>query len=89
MYKFNLNEEQIIEFPVAYFPGWQVEIDGKRIGSQASEKTGLLSASIPAGEHTVGIYFARTPIRQVADMISTIALIILVARYIVRLNKLE
>ena len=89
LYKFNLNEEQIIEFPVAYFPGWQVEIDGKRIGSQASEKTGLLSASIPAGEHTVGIYFARTPIRQVADMISTIALIILVARYIVRLNKLE
>ncbi len=39
--------------PRAYFPGWQVYVDGARVGTAANGQMGLVAAEIPAGEHQV------------------------------------
>lgn len=75
LYSFDLNNKQIVEFPIANFPGWTVEIDGQKVDSLTAE-SGLLSADIPQGQHQIGVYFGDSQIRLIADIISAISLIV-------------
>lgn len=76
LYEFNLKSEQVVPFPIANFPGWQVEIDGQRV-TTFSSTTGLVAATIPSGKHQVGVIFSGSNIRQIADIISAVALLAL------------
>lgn len=75
LYSFDLKQDQLVEFPIADFIGWKVEIDGQTVQSITAE-SGLLSANIPAGKHQVGIYFGHSQIRLIADIISSISIIV-------------
>lgn len=74
VYSLELETDQFVSFPIANFPDWQIEIDGQKTTSLTSS-TGLLSANIPAGKHTVSINFTNSPIRNTADTISAISLL--------------
>lgn len=63
----------------AYFPGWQVHIDGAPVPITPTEETGLISVDAPAGRHTLTIAFGQTPLRRAAGWISAAALAITVA----------
>ena len=52
-------------YRVFYFPGWEATLDGKRIQLQPTQPQGLISFDVPAGAHTLEIYFGDTRVREV------------------------
>lgn len=85
IYHFELSEGAMVELPIANFPNWTVEINGEKTEVLTS-KNGLLMTNLPAGSHTVGVKFDNSPIRNVADFISTASFIIFV--YVTTQSKL-
>jgi hypothetical protein len=68
-----------IKAPRAFFPGWQVYVDGAPVATAGSGPLGLVTAVVPAGEHQVHIQFDQTPLRTAADIISWLSLAAIVA----------
>ena len=54
------------------FPGWVVRIDGERTAIAPEPESGLITFTVPAGEHEVVIRFGTTPLRAVSSAISLI-----------------
>ena len=65
-----------------YYPGWHVTVDGNAVPVAPTDPEGLVSFDVPAGSHTVRVWFGETPLRLVADAISILALAILVTTQI-------
>ncbi len=62
------------ELPIAWFPGWQVRIDGAPVETAPATPTGLIRFQIPAGEHTVDAAWTLTTPRFLGDGISLLSL---------------
>ncbi len=64
----------------AYFPGWEVRVDGKKVTIQFQDMNhrGLITFNVPKGQHNVRIRFKETPIRLLSDIISVISLAVIV-----------
>lgn len=75
--KTNFKEERIVEWAIADFPGWKIELDGEKYGKFQGE-LGNIKIKVPAGEHLVGVLLAQTPVRLFFDVISIISLLIFV-----------
>jgi hypothetical protein len=60
----------------AYFPGWQVYVDGQAVPTGASGDVGLVTSELPAGAYTATIQFDQTPVRRASDLVSVVALVI-------------
>lgn len=76
-----LKRAEII-FSLAYFPGWQVFLDGNKIKPLVIN--GLLSVTVAPGEHVITSYFSNTLIRTTGNWISVfsaVVLLILIAVY--------
>ena len=61
-----------------YFPGWHVKVDGETVDAVPSDPEGLLTFSVPEGQHTVAVGFGETPLRLAADIVSMLSLTCLV-----------
>lgn len=72
-----------------YFPGWTVYSDKKKIDAYPQPSTGLITFSVPEGQHTIKIVFERTYIRFVSEMISLISIVIVCGYQIIRNKKNE
>jgi len=57
-----------------FFPGWSARVDGQQEEVAASVPEGLVSLSLPAGEHQIELRFEETPLRAAADLVSLLAL---------------
>ncbi|MBN2389806.1 MAG: hypothetical protein JXR84_03730 [Anaerolineae bacterium] len=57
-----------------YFPGWQVEIDGVPVAAAPEARTGLLTFTVPAGQHAIDVYFGMTPAWATAGIVSAVGL---------------
>ncbi|MCO6452666.1 MAG: hypothetical protein J5I90_17930 [Caldilineales bacterium] len=66
-----------LRYHAFYFPGWQVRVDGRPVPTVASGDMGLVTAEIPAGEHTIRIAFESTRTRTIAAVISLLSTVIL------------
>jgi len=75
LYLVELEEPQQVSFPVANFPGWEVEVNGRVVESQTAED-GLLAVKLSSGKHQVGINFAKTNTRAISDLISGLSLLV-------------
>jgi hypothetical protein len=71
----DFSQSALVEIAIGDFPGWQVEVDGQPVAKTTSSR-GLISLTVPQGQHLVGVYFGSTPVRQVSDMISGLSLLI-------------
>lgn len=58
-----------------YFPGWRAELDGQPLEIAVEPETGLITAPVPAGRHTLRLVFNDTPLRSAANGISLITLV--------------
>jgi hypothetical protein len=58
-----------------YFPGWTVTIDGQPAPFDLAAPYGTMRVHVLAGTHTVTFAFGQTPLRQMADGVSLIALL--------------
>lgn len=57
-------------FHIFHFPGWQAIIDGQPVEIVPFSERGLISFSVPAGQHQLQLAFHETPLRQLANAIS-------------------
>ncbi len=67
---------------IAYFPGWEVFIDGER--TLIDYQNGLINFQLPEGEHEVEVKFDDTPVRKLASAVSFLCLFFLLAKDIVK-----
>ncbi len=61
-----------------FFPGWKAYIDGQSTQIYDQEPFGVVAVDLPAGNYQVLVRFENTPIRWIAIILSTIALLIIV-----------
>ncbi len=62
-----------IEFPVAYFPGWELFSDGQSL-KISPNKDGLIVANVPNGSRSfVNLKFVNTPIRKLGNIVSLVS----------------
>lgn len=73
-----------------YFPGWKVFLDGEKvpIEFQDSEHRGLITYSVPKGDHGITVRFEESPIRLLADIISVIAVFFVGLLFLLR-NRIQ
>ncbi|RMG90021.1 MAG: hypothetical protein D6706_20335 [Chloroflexi bacterium] len=56
------------------FAGWAVEIDGRSIPITPEDPTGLITFPVPAGEHSIKVRWAITPLRAILSALSLMSL---------------
>ncbi len=59
-----------------YFPGWQAQVDGKRVSISPSDPEGLITFDVPGGRHTIRVQFGETRLRLAADVFSITCLLV-------------
>ncbi len=65
-------------------PGWVVKVDGNPIQTRFKEPMGNMEFSLSAGLHTVELSWEETDLRQVADIMSLAALLIICYLFLAR-----
>lgn len=68
-----------LRFNQFYFPGWQIKVDNQKVELDylsEGESYGLPLFDIEEGEHQVLAEFKNTPVRNLADLISVISVIL-------------
>lgn len=75
-YNFDIVSDSGVEIRVntAYFPGWEIAIDGVRKDSKKT-KEGLIEFFVPQGTHNVKVQFNNTPIRILGNIISSLSVL--------------
>jgi hypothetical protein len=65
-------------FDLFYFPGWRATLDDQSLDVTPSEPYGLITAVLPAGNHTLRLAFGSTPLRTAANALSWSSLLLFV-----------
>jgi hypothetical protein len=68
-----------IEMSTAWFPGWEVRIDGQLAPAGPGTPSGLITFQLPSGDHLVEVRYGRTEVEKAAAGISLAALILAIA----------
>jgi hypothetical protein len=76
-YRLTTAQTVTVTYRSFYFPGWQATLDDRPLEITPSDPNGLITFTVPAGEHTLDIRFGSTPIRTLAGWISVIALAVI------------
>lgn len=67
------------ELSVAWFPGWQVRIDGHAVSAVPNQQTGLIRFEVPPGDHRIAVRWTRTWPRALGATLSIISMLVLLA----------
>ncbi len=73
------SSNSLIRFNQYYFPGWEIKVDGQEVKFNYQtdiENSGLPIFDIDQGKHLVLAEFKNTPVRNLADFISLINVIL-------------
>jgi len=65
-----------IEMQTAWFPGWEVRVDGQPVAAGPGASSGLITFQVPEGEHLVEAEYRRTPLETGAAWLSILSLIV-------------
>jgi hypothetical protein len=68
-----------IEMQTAWFPGWEVRVDGQPVSAGPGTPSGLITFQVPKGEHLVEVRYGRTASEKAAAGISIASLIVAMA----------
>lgn len=75
-----------------YFPGWQVKVDGEKVPIEFQDinHRGLITFSVPQGQHNVEVRFGESPVRFISNMTSLVSIIVITGLVLLRkrFNKL-
>ncbi|NLG06370.1 MAG: hypothetical protein GX559_01580 [Candidatus Pacebacteria bacterium] len=75
IWSFNLENEELVNFKIANFPGWQAKVNGQNIEVLSSPNLGNIQLALPAGELEVELYFTENKLRLIADCLSLCGLL--------------
>jgi hypothetical protein len=73
------NVASTLEMSTAWFPGWDVRVDGQSVAAGPGIPSGLLTFQVPPGEHAIRVSYGRTPLEKTALAISLASLILAIA----------
>lgn len=79
-------ESAAVSLSIAYYPGWQILVDGTEVESGA-DQYGLLSFSVPAGTHEITAKLGNTPARYWSKIVSLCSLFVLLLLAVLQHNK--
>lgn len=65
-----------VQFPIAYFPGWEAVDNGSIVGVKPTGDLGLAITTLGKGEHLVKLSFENTPVRSIGNLVSALSLLI-------------
>ena len=65
-----------LQLAIAYFPGWQVRVDGHAVTPWPTEPTGLIALTLPAGQHTIDAEWKHTAPRSTGESITLASLLV-------------
>lgn len=65
-----------VTFHQFYYPGWQVRLNGQPLPITVTRDYGLISFTLPPGEHTLNVFFGPTPLRAIAEAISLVTFLL-------------
>ena len=68
-----------LAFHTYYFPGWRAYVDGQPREVQPVENLGYIGLDLGQGEHRVILRLERTPLRALAEGVSLVAVLVIVA----------
>ena len=68
-----------LEMTTAWFPGWEARVDGQPVEAGPGKPTGLITLQVPAGEHTVQVFYGRATPEKIAAGVSFAALLAILA----------
>jgi uncharacterized membrane protein len=78
-YTINAHGDQAVTEPTAYFPGWEVHIDGMFVPIEYQQAQGLIHFQVPSGVHHVTTVFTQqTPARLIGNGATVFAMIVFV-----------
>jgi len=60
------------------FPGWRAWIDGEPVDIEPTDPQGMISVTVPGGEHRLVVRFGPTPLRTFSTVLSLLSLVVLV-----------
>lgn len=73
-----MQKKSFVTFSFAYFPGWEVKVDGNVTPITPTQPDGLIQFTVPSGMHTLTAQYRQTLLQNVANGISALSLIVLV-----------
>ena len=62
--------------PIFNYPGWQVEVNKRKIKASSFGDLGLVSFNLEPGDYQIKVRFKDTPLRKTSNIISIITLAI-------------
>jgi len=74
--KVNSASEARLRMNIFYFPGWTLFVDDAERSIDYQNPQGLIELSLEPGEHRIELFFANTPIRNIAIGMSLLALVL-------------
>lgn len=77
-----LEEESILQFNTVFYPGWGGMLDGKPVELSYQNPNGLIQVVVPKGDHIISFEFRETGFRYIADLLSSIG-VLLYGMYII------
>ena len=72
------SQEAEIRLPLFYFPGFKVYVDGREVLIDYNNYLGLITFTVPRGEHQIFAKLKRTPIRVIGDVATILGLIFVI-----------
>ncbi len=84
----DFGQPTLVQFRVANFPGWIMEIDGETVSTCTAEgeesclqvqPLGNLGVIMPTHQHLVSVHFGETPVRVISDGLSVLSWLLLLS----------
>ena len=86
--KIKSEKETIVQIPVYDFPGWKAKVDNYKAQISHDNDLGLITLTIPEGEHVVNLEFTNSPIRLLGNFISLISFGLLSTLFVKRASQI-
>lgn len=66
--------DTVVTFQAYYFPGWFVKVDGQSVNPRPGDPYGQILIDIPAGQHSLEVYWSETNLRLFFDILSLVSI---------------
>lgn len=76
-WQIEVSESSQIIFPTMYWHGWTAQLNGETVPIVPADGSGLIALELPAGTHDIVLQLQRIPLRLFAELLSLLALLIL------------
>jgi hypothetical protein len=73
-FSLNLPKQGLVRINTIYYPGWEIEVDGKKTEINYNNQSGVIEIAVNAGQHFIKGEFKETPLRLLSDLISAFSI---------------